>query len=231
MNRIKEENIVDVNWMLSNMEIHHYNTSLPPFIVFRNIDRVGGVKVAHLFENIFGLDVLSASSVKVHCGAVTSGVACNDNFSKIWPRGMGLDYGRTDRVRWLLDLALEIAQKNIQVKRQLPLIGDMTSSKLQHQVLYYKAGNGDFHPHLDGPVTGFVSILSLGNDSQFCIDDSEQCHRFYHKRKCPATGKYLDYFEKGKKVTDNEGISIVINNFISFHILIYSFSYQRLEEG
>ena len=75
----------------------------------------------------------------------------------------------------------------------------MSSKHLQHQVLYYKE-KGDFHPHLDGPVTNYVAICNIGFDAQFCVCDNEECHRYFHMRQCPKTKKYLDRFENGKKV-------------------------------
>lgn len=197
------------------------DASLPPVIVFRNIDGKGGASLAKVFEQVYGLDVLSASSVKVHCGAVTSGVACMDGFSKIHPRGMGLDYGRADRVKWLLDLGLEQAQKIPEVRSRLPAIGDLCSRKLQHQVLYYKAG-GDFHPHVDGPVTGFVAICNIGYDAKFCICDNRECHRYFHKRFRPKTGKYLDRFVNGKKIKRDDGYySLSLHYIITILYILY----------
>ena len=160
-----KENIINVGHMLNNYNVYNYSKkdpSLPPVVVFRNIDQKGGASLAKVFEQVYGIDVLSASSVKVHCGAVTTGVACSDNFSKIWPRGMGLDYGRGDRMKWLLELGLEQAQKIPEIRSRLPPIGDLSSLKLQQQVLYYNF-KGDFHPHLGNSNTNSNSNTNNNN--------------------------------------------------------------------
>ena len=54
-------------------------------------------------------------------------------------------------------------------------------------------------------MTGYVAICNIGYDAKFCICDNEECHRFFHQRRCPKTGKWLDRFENGKKVKRDDG--------------------------
>ena len=97
--------ILDPEYLLSPscFEVYNYTSepSLPPLFIFRNTDRCRGAKLLKVFEGVYSRQVLSATSVRVHCGAITSGAACDDRFSKLWPRGMGLDYSRTSCMAWL----------------------------------------------------------------------------------------------------------------------------------
>ena len=76
-----KENIIDVNHMQNNVNVYNYSkdTALPPVVVFRNIDKTGGALLARVFEQVYSADVLSATSIKVHCGAITSGSLWGNN--------------------------------------------------------------------------------------------------------------------------------------------------------
>lgn len=184
------------------LEVVTYSSdlSLPPLFVFRNADQCGGARLLEAFEGIFSRQVLSAESVKVHCGAITTGAACDDRYSKIWPRGMGLDYSRTHRVAWLLQVLLKLVAASEHGKKLQGAHGkgDVDdTSKMCNQVLYYPAlaagrgtesnTGGDMHPHLDGPFTGWVAIATIGGSADFCVDDDRRCHRFFDRGVCPAT--------------------------------------------
>lgn len=80
---------------VSNARIERIDYGGPrPFYVFRNADGRNGLEMARLFEQVFGVDILSAEPLGIHCGALGTGSACADKFQKVFPRGMGLDYSR-----------------------------------------------------------------------------------------------------------------------------------------
>ncbi|KAI9021287.1 hypothetical protein DFJ74DRAFT_672503 [Hyaloraphidium curvatum] len=160
-----------------------------PFFVFRNVDGCGGVELARRFEKVFGASTLEAKSLGIHCGAISTGGACKDRNEKVWPRGMGLDYARGFKLGDMLTGLLELAEKRYGAG---VMVDKGNPNALQMQVIKYRPGRttdgGDFHPHLDGPQTGWVAIASIGHSVRFCVDLYTRCRRFFHKGWCPATG-------------------------------------------
>jgi len=101
--------------------------------------------------SVFGAEVLEAKPIPSIDGTGSSGTISTDGFTKIWPRGLGLDSVRADRMGDFLTKLLDLATQKYGVEA-IDNPGD--GGNLQMQVLNYRPGR---NAGSDGGDCGFKS--------------------------------------------------------------------------